>query len=102
MFGVGAIFGPLIDEPYLTGEQDLDFRNQTYILVSNLTIINNNKTLFIIDESERKSKLKTPFLISGIVQIIDILLEIIPSLILIGSSFFRSNSDVSYVCFEKI
>ncbi len=45
MFGVGAIFGPLIDKPYLTGEQDLDLRNQTYILDSNLTIINNNKTL---------------------------------------------------------
>jgi MFS family permease len=32
MFGVGAIVGPLINRPYLTGEQDLDLMNQTYIL----------------------------------------------------------------------
>jgi MFS family permease len=74
MFGIGTIFGPLIDKPYLTGEQDLDLMNQTFILDLNSTISNNNKTLFIIDESERKSKLKTPFLISGIIQIIGILL----------------------------
>jgi len=74
MFGIGTIFGPLIDRPYLTGEQDLDLMNQTFILDLNSTISNNNKTLFIIDESERKSKLKTPFLISGIIQIIGILL----------------------------
>ncbi len=74
MFGIGAIFGPLIDKPYLTGEQDLDLMNQTFILDLNSTISNSNKTLFIIDESERKSKLKTPFLISGIIQIIGILL----------------------------
>ncbi len=74
MFGVGAIVGPLIDRPYLTGEQDLNLMNQTIYLDLNSTISSNNKTLFIIDESERKTKLKTPFLISGITQIIGILL----------------------------
>ncbi len=74
MYGIGAILAPLIDKPYLTGEQDLDLMNKTFILDLNSTISNNNKTLFIIDESERKSKLKTPFLISGIIQIIGILL----------------------------
>ncbi len=84
MFGVRAIFfSTLIDKPYLTGEQDLDLMIQTNILDSNFIIINNNKTLFIVDESERKSKLKTPFLISSI----SILLEIIPTLILIGDIF---------------
>jgi hypothetical protein len=74
VYGIGAILAPLIDKPYLTGEQDLDLMNKTFILDLNSTISNNNKTLFIIDESERKSKLKTPFLISGIIQIIGILL----------------------------
>ncbi len=74
MFGIGSILGPLIDKPYLTGEQNLDLMNQTFILDLNSTISNSNKTLFIIDESERKSKLKIPFLISGIIQLIGILL----------------------------
>jgi hypothetical protein len=74
MYGIEAILAPLIDKPYLTGEQDLDLMNKTFILDLNSTISNNNKTLFTIDESERKSKLKTPFLISGIIQIIGILL----------------------------
>jgi hypothetical protein len=77
MYGVGAIVGPLINRPYLTGEQDLDLMNQTYILDLNSTISNNNKTSFIIDESERRSKLKTPFLISGIIQLIGIMFKII-------------------------
>jgi MFS family permease len=77
LFGVGSILSPLIDKPYLTGEQDLDFMNQTHILDSNLTIINNNKTSFIIDESERKSKLKISFLITGIIQLIGIMFKIL-------------------------
>jgi MFS family permease len=75
LFGVGSIISPLIDKPYLTGEQDLDLMNQTYILDSNLTIINNNKILFIIDESERKSKHQIPFLICGIIQLIGIMFK---------------------------
>jgi MFS family permease len=72
LFGVGSIVGPLIDKPYLTGEQNLELMNQTFILDLNSTINNNNKTLFIIDESERKSKLQIPFLITGIIQLIGI------------------------------
>jgi MFS family permease len=90
MFGIGAILGPLIDKPYLTGEQDLDRMNQTFILDLNSTISNSNKTLFIIDESERKFKLKTPFLISGIIQLIGILLMICFLIYLYKNIFFKA------------
>ncbi len=62
-YSVGIIFGPLLDEPYLTGELENDY-NETY---------NSNSAQFnIFVNIERRSKLKTPFLISGIIQMIGI------------------------------
>lgn len=54
LYGIGTIFGPLIDKPYLTGEHQYN---------SNTTNISVN---------ERRSKLKIPFLIIGVIEMIGI------------------------------
>jgi len=69
MYGIGTILGPLLDKPYLTGEQVLDsvetnISNVTELLFDNMTDI--------FGAIDRRSNLKTPFLISGIIQIIGI------------------------------
>jgi MFS family permease len=69
MFGIGTIFGPLIDRPYLTGETEFDFEDPIN-LGTNTSLIAN--TTFMTEDNERRSKLKTPFLITGIIQIIGI------------------------------
>ncbi len=69
IYGIGTFFGPLLDKPYLTGEQVLDsvetnISNITELIFDNMTDIYGN--------IDRRSNLKTPFLISGIIQIIGI------------------------------
>jgi MFS family permease len=69
MYGIGTIFGPLIDRPYLTGETVFNFED-VINSGTNTSLIAN--TTFITEDNERRSKLKTPFLIIGIIQIIGI------------------------------
>ena len=72
MYGVGAIIGPLIDRPYLTGEvRD----NHTSVEVP-------------ISGEERRYKLKTPFLVSGAIQITCELILILYS---------KANFNYSYI-----
>ena len=56
IYGVGTVLGPLVVRPYLTGEYESDFTNSTGDP----------------DELARtiSHKLKTPFLIDGIIEII--------------------------------
>ncbi len=66
-YAMGVIFGSLLDKPYLTGELEYNLNdtsnlNSSFIPKLNTTLIN----------IERRSKLKTPFLISGILQMIGI------------------------------
>jgi hypothetical protein len=67
MYGIGIILGPLLDKPYLIGEQVLD-SVETYI--SNETELSFDNTTDIFRAVDRRSNLKIPFLISGIIQII--------------------------------
>jgi hypothetical protein len=69
MYGIGTIFGPLLEKPYLTGEQ-ISYLNVTNI--SSATLFSMNNITNAIENIDRRSKLKTPFLISGIIQIIGI------------------------------
>ncbi len=69
MYGIGTIFGPLLDKPYLTGEQVLDSVETNILNITELTFDNMTG---INGKIDRRSNLKTPFLISGIIQIIGI------------------------------
>jgi fucose permease len=69
VFGIGTIFGPLLEKPYLTGEQLLDSVETN---ISNITELTFNNMTDIYGKIDRRSNLKTPFLISGIIQIIGI------------------------------
>jgi MFS family permease len=69
MYGIGTIFGPLLDKPYLTGEQ-ISHLNVTNI--SSATLFSMNNMTNAVENIDRRCKLKTPFLISGIIQIIGI------------------------------
>ncbi len=66
MYGIGIILGPLLDKPYLIGEQVSD-SVETYI--SNETELSFDNMTDIFRAVDRRSNLKTPFLISGIIQI---------------------------------
>jgi hypothetical protein len=63
MYGTGAVLGPLLDRPYLTGGPKQG-TNSTKLL----NIINN--TTDIIDVNERRSKLEVPFMVGGGIQIV--------------------------------
>jgi hypothetical protein len=69
MYGIGTIFGPLLDKPYLTGKQLLDPLETNISNISELTFDN---VIDIYGNINRRYNLKTPFLISGIIQIIGI------------------------------
>ena len=65
MYGIGNILGPLIDRPFLTGENLTAIGDNTSdVLMMNITAPD------IIDIEMRRYKLKTPFLISGLIQMI--------------------------------
>ena len=66
MYGSGAVLGPLLDSPYLTGKQE-SIANQTHL--PNTTLPFNNITQ-VISVEERRSKLEVPFMISGGIQLI--------------------------------
>jgi len=101
MYGIGTIIGPLIDRPYLTGEignslNEMDVSNSTLLPLINTSIINH-------EDIDRRSKLKTPFLISGVIQLIGIYL--ISKSIGCPDFFFskfRSYSYGNYVFDQKI
>ncbi len=69
VYGIGTILGPLLDKPYLTGEQALDSVETN---ISNATELPFDNITDIFGVIDRRSNLKTPFLISGITQIISI------------------------------
>jgi hypothetical protein len=64
MYGVGCILGPLLVEPYLTGE--LKSNNTTNSSIS--TTISTIITTDINETIDRRSKLKLPFIIGGALQ----------------------------------
>ncbi|CAG2180384.1 unnamed protein product, partial [Oppiella nova] len=67
IYGVGTILGPLIVGPYLTGGvnymERLEVGNGTYRLVWNDTTVINN-------DWERRSRLKFPYMVGGLLQMI--------------------------------
>lgn len=65
MYGIGNILGPLIDRPFLTGENLTRIGdNSSDVLMMNITAPDS------VDIEMRRGKLKTPFLISGLIQLI--------------------------------
>jgi MFS family permease len=69
MYGIGIILGPLLDKPYLIGEQVLDSVKTN---ISNSTELPFNNMTDIFTANDRRSNLKKPFFICGIIQIIGI------------------------------
>ena len=69
MYGIGTIFGPLIDKPFLTGEL-IHSLNKTKNLIKNSTESKTLEQLLIIDNIERRRKLTYPFLFIGALELI--------------------------------
>lgn len=68
MYGIGTIFGPMIDKPFLTGEL-------IHSLNKTISKLNETKTITIpeileLDNIERRDKLHVPFLIIGSLELI--------------------------------
>ncbi|CAG2171822.1 unnamed protein product [Oppiella nova] len=78
MFGIGHTLGPLIEKPYLTGEQfaALDADNRVALVAKNISV---HKSDILSDDSYvRRHKLMIPYLICGSIHILGpILLAII-------------------------
>ncbi|XP_054166570.1 uncharacterized protein LOC128964037 [Oppia nitens] len=66
MYGIGFVFGPILDKPFLTGDIN-DRRNETQM----------DRSIVMIDIEKRKSKLMVPFIVSGGLQALFPLLLII-------------------------
>ena len=88
MFGIGHTLGPLIEKPYLTGEQPL-------------TVNTNQMSDQLINESElRRNKLHIPYLICGLIVSIGI-----PFLIGITKEFYSGEGvmgGVKMVAFHSL
>ncbi|XP_054161856.1 sodium-dependent glucose transporter 1A-like isoform X2 [Oppia nitens] len=70
MYGLGTVLGPLIADPYLTGHNN----NNTITT----TIITTNGTLVVVDvEEDRLHKIRSPFVICAIIELIGPILLII-------------------------
>ena len=68
MYGIGTIFGPLIDKPFLTGEL-IHSLNKTLDNM-NGTEIKSIEELLLLDNNERRRKLPNPFLLIGCLEAI--------------------------------
>ncbi|CAG2111000.1 unnamed protein product, partial [Medioppia subpectinata] len=70
MYGIGTIFGPLIDQPYLTGELIHSLNNAVINTTENITDDHIMDVVLGHDVSHRRNKLHTPFLIIGCLEFI--------------------------------
>lgn len=72
IYGVGTILGPLVVRPYLTGQYESDEYPDGVVSHSNSSEISTTSPVISEDELARSisEKLKTPFLIDGIIELI--------------------------------
>jgi MFS family permease len=70
MYGIGTIFGPLIDRPYLTGELIHSLNNGAINTMGNTTEDQSLEAMLAEDNVIRRDKLHTPFLIIGALECI--------------------------------
>lgn len=71
MYGIGIILGSIIQKSYLSYEPQYKSNiSETYI--SNSTALQNNNSTFLMQNIDRRSELKSVFLIIGIIHTIGI------------------------------
>ena len=74
MYGLGCILGPLLAEPFLTGE--LKSNNATNSSISStlptFTTLQTMTTTDINESIDRRTKLEFPFIVGGALQLISI------------------------------
>ncbi|CAG2168310.1 unnamed protein product [Oppiella nova] len=81
MYGIGTIFGPLIDRPYLTGELIHSLNNGAINTMGNTTEDQSLEAMLAEDNVIRRDKLHTPFLIIGALECIGPILLLVMYLI---------------------
>jgi MFS family permease len=74
MYGLGCILGPLLMEPFVTGELKSDNVNVTSLLntLSTFTTLETITTTDINETIDRRTKLKFPFITGGALQLTSI------------------------------